>query len=359
MAAVSYKDHRSDPGAWAKELGISREAVELYLDSEVVDLHVDSFIWKRVFGYNLERRHGRGLLGGRVYSQVDFPRILEAGLSGAIWVITTNPLRSSAGRARTFVKNIQRLRAIFDAVPEQFTLATNVAGYRQARSQGKHAVFVGIQGGNALDRDLDALDLIPDNLVLRITLVHLTSSKIGCTSSPLRSRNDTGLTDFGRDYVRRLDEKKIFVDLAHISKRGFWDAVSVHDPAHPLIVTHTGVSGVFEHWRNLDDDQLRAIADTGGTIGVMYQASFLGAGREGDSTEAVVRHLAHIVDTVGEDHASLGSDFDGAITPPRELRSCLELPKLVQRMLDRGWQPDRVRKVLALNALRAIELLRG
>jgi len=359
MAAVSYKDHRSDPGAWAAEFGISKEAVELYLDSDVIDLHVDSFIWNRVFGYNLERRHGRGLLGGRVYSQVDFPRILEADLSGAIWVISTNPLRSSAGRARTFVKNIARLRALFAAVPDQFELVTNVAGYRAARAAGRHAAFVGIQGGNALDRDLEALDLIPDNLILRITLVHLTSSKIGCTSSPLRLGRDTGLTDFGRDYVRRLDEKKIFVDLAHISKRGFSDAVAEHDRSLPLIVTHTGVSGVYEHWRNLDDDQLRAIADTGGTIGVMYQASFLGAGKQGDSPEAVVRHLAHIVDTVGEDHASLGSDFDGAITPPRELRSCVELPRLVQLMLDRGWKPGRVKKVLAENALATIERMRG
>ncbi len=75
--------------------------------------------------------------------------------------------------------------------------------------------------------------------------------------------------------MRRLNEKRIFVDLAHISKRGFWDAVEVHDKSQPLMVTHTGVSGVYEHWRNLDDDQLRAIADSGGTIGVMYQSSFL------------------------------------------------------------------------------------
>lgn len=359
MTAVAFKNHRSDPGEWAKELGISREAVELYLDSDVIDLHVDSFIWNRVFGYDITQRHGRGLLGGRVYSQVDFPRILEAGLSGAIWVITTNPLRSAAGRVRAFVKNIQKLRSIFDGVSEQFSLVTNVAGYRAARAAGRHAAFVGIQGGNALDRDLEALDLIPDNLVVRITLVHLSNSKIGRTSSPLRLGKDTGLTDFGRDYVRRLDEKRILTDLAHISKRGFWDAVAVHDRSMPLIVTHTGVSGVFEHWRNLDDDQLRAIADTGGTIGVMYQASFLGAGRGGNGAEAVVSHLSHIVDTVGEDHASLGSDWDGAIAPPDELRSCLGTPRLVQGMLDRGWKPKRVRKVLALNALRTIEAMRG
>src|SRR2546422_11738329 len=105
-----------DPEAWAKELGISNEAVQLYAASDVVDLHLDSFIWQRIFGYDLKKRHGRGLLGARFYSQVDFPRALEAGLTGATWIITTNPLRTAAGRARAFVKNIARLRDLLQSV---------------------------------------------------------------------------------------------------------------------------------------------------------------------------------------------------------------------------------------------------
>ncbi len=226
------------------------------------------------------------------------------------------------------MKNIARLRELLDSVDE-FRIVRSRAEYRAAREAGKHAAFIGIQGGNALDRDPFTLDLIPDNLVLRITLVHLSTSKLGVTSSPLKV-HDGGLTDDGRTYVKRLNEKKIFVDLAHISKKGFWDAVAIHDKSQPLIVTHTGVSGVHEHWRNLDDDQLRAVADTGGTIGVMYQSSFLGPGAQGKRAEAIVRHLEHIVSSVGEDHASLGSDWDGAITPPRDMPTCLELPRLVR-----------------------------
>ena len=124
-------------------------------------------------------------------------------------------------------------------------------------------------------------------------------------------------------------------------------------------MTHTGVSGVHPHWRNLDDEQLRAIADSGGTVGVMYQSSFLGDRALGGSAETIVRHLAHIVETVGEDHASLGSDWDGAITPPRDMPTCLELPKLVQIMLDRGWDDTRIRKILGGNFLRVVEALRG
>lgn len=359
MSRLPFVDHRSDPDAWARELGISSEAVRLYLACEVIDLHVDSFIWTRVFGYDLHRRHGLGLFGGDFFSQVDLPRILEAGIGGAIWAITTNPLRSAAGRARAFAHNLARLRAILDSVPEQFAIVRNAREYRAARSAGRHAAFLGIQGGNAVDAGPAALDLLVDDLIVRVTLVHLTSSSLGTTSSPLRFGDDLGLTTRGADFVRRLNEKRILVDLAHISRRGFFDAVAAHDRSQPLIVTHTGVSGVHPHWRNLDDQQLRAIAETGGTIGIMYQASFLAASAAECRSNAVVEHLAHIVETVGEDHASLGSDWDGAISPPSDLKTCLELPRLVQHMLDLRWSPDRIRKILGGNFLRVVEALRG
>ena len=355
---LEFSDGRRDPDLWVKALGVSREAAELHATSDVIDLHLDSFIWHRIFGYDLAKRHGRGVLGARFLSQCDFPRVLEAGLTGATWIITTNPVRTARGRAKAFVRNVGRLRELFAAASEQFAVVRNAREYRAARAQGKHGAFLGIQGGNALDESLDSLDLIPDDVILRITLVHLTSSRIGVTSSPLKWTGG-GLSDFGRDYVRRLDEKRIFVDLAHINREGFFDAVAVHDPSLPLIVTHTGVSGVYPHWRNLDDEQLRAIAETGGTIGVMYQASFLGKGSAGRSANAVIAHLEHIIRTVGEDHASLGSDWDGAIVAPPDIATCLEQPVLVQRMLDRGWKAERIQKILSGNFLRAVELLRG
>ena len=124
-----------------------------------------------------------------------------------------------------------------------------------------------------------------------------------------------------------------------------------------MLVTHTGVSGVYPHWRNVDDEQLKAVADLGGTIGVMFQESFLGKANVTAAT--VVDHLDHIIAVVGEDHASIGSDFDGAIVPPADLASPFEMPRLVQVMLDRGWSADRIRKVFGLNFLRTVEALRG
>src|SRR5207237_4893694 len=142
---------RSDAGAWAKELAVSREAVELYLASDVVDLHIDSFIWTRVFGYDVTKRHGRGLLGARFYSQVDLPRLREAHVTGGLWSITTNPLRPAASRPRVFVENLRRLRAILGSMPDDVALVRDAAGYDAARAAGRHAAFVTVQGANAFD----------------------------------------------------------------------------------------------------------------------------------------------------------------------------------------------------------------
>jgi membrane dipeptidase len=354
---LAFTDHRQDPASWATQLGISREAIELYLASDVIDLHIDTFIWTRIFGYDLTRRHGAGALNASFYGHADLPRIREAQITGGIWVITTNPLRGSKARARQFWKNLERLQAVLGSCPEDVAIVRTASEYRAARKAGKHAAFIGIQGGNALDADGE-LEKLPDRLIVRITLVHLSNSPLGSTSSPVKAR-DAGLTTRGQDFVRRLNARRIFVDLAHISRKGFFQAVEAHDKMQPLIVTHTGVSGVHPHWRNLDDEQLRAVADTGGTVGVMYQSSFLGDPLFAGRAESIVNHLEHIVKVAGEGCASLGSDWDGAIVTPRDMPTCLELPKLVQIMLERGWRPERIQGILGGNYLRAVEALRG
>jgi membrane dipeptidase len=354
---LDYTDHRNDPEGWARALGVSREAVEIYLASDVIDLHVDTFIWTRIFGYDLTKRHDSGLFRASFYGHADLPRLREAQVGGAVWVISTNPVRPRKRRAATFFENLARLRGILESCPDDVQIVRNTTEYRAARKAGKHAAFIGIQGGNALDGEQGAIERIPDDLIIRVTLVHLSNSALGATSAP--GGGDAGLTPLGREYVKRLDAARIFVDLAHINRRGFFDAIESHDRSLPVVVTHTGVSGVHPHWRNLDDEQVKAVAATGGTIGIMYQATFLGDSLWGGRAERIVDHLEHVVKVAGEDFASLGSDWDGAIVTPRDMPTCLELPKLVEIMLSRGWSAERIHKIMGGNWLRAVSLLRN
>jgi len=353
----------TDPDAVAETAGVSREAAALLLDSDVIDLHLDTFIPPRLplVRYDLFKRHERGgLLGGRFFGHLDLPRALSGGLTGGMWSITTNPFRRASRRWVVFQKNLERFRAMVAATEGRLRLVRTLAEYRAARDAGAHGVFLSIQGGNALQRAPEGLaSLGPDQPIVRVTLVHLTNAAFGITSSPFRLwKGKRGLTDEGRDFVRMLNAHRVFVDLAHINRAGFWDAVEVHDKSQPLIATHTGVNGVRRVWRNLDDDQVKAVADTGGTVGIIFARNFLRPRGGAKDASLVVDHMSHVIDVAGEDFVSIGSDLDGAIVPPSDLRNGDSYARLVQKMLDRGWSDRRVKKVLGGNYLRALGALR-
>jgi membrane dipeptidase len=317
------------------------EAHALLAGCDVVDIHTESFVWSRVFGYDLAARHGRGLLGARLYSQADLPRMRDGGLTGAVMSIATNPLR----RRPPLARNVERLVGAVEGGGA--AVVTDAAGYRRARSEGRFACFVGVQGGNGVP----SADELPD-VVTRVTLVHLTRSRIGAPSAPLGGGG--GLTAYGREFVAALNRRRVLVDLAHANPRTFWDALAAHDPALPPIVSHTGVSGVHRSWRNLDDEQVRAIAGRGGVVGIMFHRGFVG----GPGAEDVFRHIEHVVSVGGEDTAAIGSDWDGLIITPRDMPTASEFPVLVQRMLDAGWSEERVHKVVGGNYLRVMEVVR-
>jgi membrane dipeptidase len=142
-----------------------------------------------------------------------------------------------------------------------------------------------------------------------------------------------------------MNAEAIHVDLAHASPRTFEEALE--RTTLPPIVSHTGVLSVHDTWRNLSDDQIRAVARKGGVIGVMLATPAL----ERVSLEEAMEHLAHVVDVGGEDVAALGSDFDGYVDAPIDAS---RLPQLTELMLRRGWSEERIRKVLGENVLRVL-----
>jgi membrane dipeptidase len=219
--------------------------------------------------------------------------------------------------------------------------------------------MLSIQGGNALEGAPNGPRDIPDRMVTRVTLVHLTNSVYGATSSPDHYlRKNKGLSQKGFELVEQLNAERIFVDLAHVHPKGFWDALSVHKTGLPPIATHTGVDGGRRHWRNLDDKQIKAIADRGGVVGLIFAANFLKGRGMPNTAEMVVRHLEHVINIAGESTAAIGSDLDGAISPPPDLSSGFAYAALVDAMLNRGWSEKRIRGIMAENFLNSWALLR-
>ncbi|HEX6239830.1 MAG TPA: membrane dipeptidase [Polyangiales bacterium] len=363
QSASQPESHAGQPGAAqraavAERLGVSLAAVELLHGSELVDLHVDTFIWQRLFGYDLTRRHGTGPLDARFLGQADLPRCLEAGLSGACWIITTNPLRTARGKCDALLANLAQLKLSL-GLTDSARVVSSASAYRAARSAGRHAALIGVQGGNALEHDLADFDRPELRDLTLVTLLHFTPSRIGAPALPRALRlGNQRLTAFGADYVRKLNQRRILVDLAHISREGFWDALSVHDRSQPLTVSHAACDAVYPHFRNIDDDQLRAVADTGGVVGIIFQSIFLHGSRRHTSVEHVVDHVLHALRVIGDDHLAIGSDFDGAIITPRDLKTVLELPRLVDALLRRGVNERSIQKLLGENFLRVLTALR-
>jgi membrane dipeptidase len=326
------------------------DARALLEESEAVDLHVESFVWTRALGYDLTVAHDSVLFGGAFQGQADLPRLRRAGLAGSVQSIATQPLFTGTGR---LLANVERLRAAVDAATG-CRVVSGLSCFEAARRADEHACFLAVQGGNAFDEPGD-VERVPDRLISRVTLVHLTDSYIGRSSNPLggivRSR---GLTSRGEALVEALNAQRVLVDLAHISEAGFYQALDAHDPHLPPIVSHSAARGVHDIWRNVSDDQIRAIAERGGVVGVFFHSLALAPiGRRVDPGH-VVEHMTHVIDVGGEGCAALGTDYDGLIVPPRGLRTVDRLHALVSAMLEAGWSERRIRNVLGGNYLRVL-----
>lgn len=345
---------RETPEQCSKRLRVSLEAASLFHDSEIVDLHVDSYIWSRVAGYDISRHHTPGPAPGHFFRHVDLPRLALVGIGSATWVITTNPWRNATSRRAVLKLNVERLTKLLHDSGQARVVST-YEDYLAARSSGLHAAFLGVQGGNALGPPYE-LDPTLAKSLLRVTLVHLTNSALGSTSNPVklpqRARADT------EALVAEMNRHRVLVDLAHISRPDFDRVLAMHSRDVPPIVTHTGVCGARDHWRNLTDEQLRAVADRGGVVGIMYHSLYIREAPRRARAADVVRHIRHALDVCGTDAVCLGSDWDGLITTPSDMPTCLELPRLVEEMLTSGIDADVVRKVLGQNFLRLLQRVR-
>ncbi len=343
---------RPTPATDASHLQTARGALTRH---GLCDLHIDTWIPRRLWGYDPAERHGLGLLRGHFFGHLDLPRLREAGVTAAGWSLTTNPFRRAGSRWRTYLHNRGAFSDWAAEHAEAVGLAQNAAQALAILAGGRHAILPAVQGANAFSAapDLDAV--FADGWLTRTTLVHLTDSDLGASSSPLGWRRDKGLTERGRAVIAAMDRHRVWLDLAHAHPQTFWDAVACHDRDRPLIATHTGLSGVTPHWRNLSDEQVRAIADSGGVVGIMAASNFLGDG----TLQALLRHAEHAIQVGGEAVAAIGTDLDGAIVPPRELRDGLGHLRLVAAMFARGWTAERVERVCSGNYWAAWRSLRG
>jgi membrane dipeptidase len=218
----------------------------------------------------------------------------------------------------------------------------------RARQEGAVAAVLHIEGAEAIDRDLLALDVLHAAGLRSLGPVWSRHNAFG-HGVPFRypSTGDIGggLTDLGRRLVRRCNELRIMVDVSHLPERGFWDVARLSDA--PLVATHSNAHAVCPHSRNLTDRQLDAIAESRGMVGVNFATSFIRPdGRKDARTplEDMLRHFDHLIGRLGVDGVGLGSDFDGA-TVPQAIGDVTGLPRLFDAMRRHGYDEATLRKL--------------
>jgi membrane dipeptidase len=328
---------------------LSEEARAVHAAATPIDLHADTpKLMSR--GYDVARRHELRWPVSRYGGHVDLPRMRDGNLRAQFFGLWTFPLPERGCAADTH-RQLDALERAAAAVPDELRLATTADEVRAAARAGDARLgFRGIEGGQALEGRIENLEAFARRGVRYLGLLHFSANELGRPAKGFRRDDSLGLTRFGIEVVDACARLGVLVDLAHVNRRGFFDAVG-RKPG-PLLVSHTGVAGVTPHWRNIDDEQLRAVADSGGVTGIIFAPRFVGGG-----LEAIVDHLLHVVRIGGEDAVALGSDWDGFIQPAEGLADPSRLPNLTEALLRRGMRPEAIHKLLGGNVLRVLDAL--
>jgi len=326
----------------------SPDARALHALHPAIDLHADSLMWTRWTGYDLHERHEPPLPFAALGGHVDVPRLFEGGFGAQFFGLVSLPIGQRQGLAAVIDEQIDALERQISFNPARLCKVWSAADIEATGRRGAIGALLGIEGAHALEGESERLDHFARRGVRYLGLCHFSANE-ACYPAYGRGRRDTdGLTLYGQELVRRCEALGVLVDLAHINRRGFLDACEM--ATRPPIVSHTGVLGAFEHWRNIDDLQLRAVADKGGCVGVIFCPRYLG----GDGLGPVVKHLRHIIDTCGEDAPALGSDWDGFIVPTRDLSDASKLPLLTDALLEAGFSEQTIGKILRGNVMRVL-----
>lgn len=326
----------------------SDAARALHDEYPAIDLHADTLMWSRWIGYDVHKAHEPPLPFAALGGHVDLPRMREGGMGAQFFGLVSLPLADRPrGMARTCFEQIDALDRQILVRPGKLRLVKKAHEIEACRDEGVIAALLGIEGAHALEGRLDNVAKFARRGVRYLGFLHFSSNEAGFPAYG-RGTRDEGLTRWGHELVEACEHEGVIVDLAHINRRGFLDACRA--AKKPPIVSHTGVLGAFEHWRNIDDAQLRAVADKGGVVGVIFCPRFVG----GDGLEPVVKHLKHIVDVVGEDVPALGSDWDGFIVPTSPLKDPRGLPLLTDALLEAGFSKQAVGKILRGNVMRVL-----
>lgn len=343
---------------------VSQRARDLHSRLMIVDLHGDTLMWQRSLLASSSRgqidlaRMQQGNMGLQIFSSVTkTPRGQNYDANGAdsdnitlLAFAQLQPLRTIFGDKVLLNRSLYHVHKLDQAVRASrgalvpITSAGHVQALEEARVGRKViGVLFSAEGLQSLHGDIANLDRLHAAGLRMAGLTHFFDNELGGSMHGLKRG---GLTPFGRDVVRAMEDKGIIVDIAHLSHPGVAEVLAM--ARRPVVSSHGGVQAVCKVNRNLTDEEIRGVAKTGGVIGIGYWDGALCD----TSVRSFARSARHIANLVGVDHIALGSDFDGAVTTALDVS---QLVQITQALIDEGFSDDDIARIMGGNAMRVLK----
>jgi membrane dipeptidase len=317
-----------------------------------IDLHCDTL---EVFA---DRERPGSLFANE--AGVDFQKMKEGGVTAqffAVWLPESDWWRARGREPLTdkayFELLCQNFYRELNEHDDRIRFAGNAADLAENEAAGRMSAFLTLENGRLLAGEREKLDWCYAKGVRLITLTWNSPNCLGASHSSDSAQMAAGLTAFGRETVRRMEEIGIAVDVSHLSDGGFWDVADVLKG--PFLASHSNARALAPNTRNLTDPMIRTIADRGGVIGLNFAPQFLNPDLAKDVSrlERLCAHAAHIRDQGGAECLALGSDLDG-IEGELEIPDSGKLPVLREALKKYGFTEEELDKFSGGNARRFI-----
>ena len=366
----------------------------LHRDAVVVDMHCDT-IARAMAGQDL----ARDLPAGHIH----IPKLERGAVDLQIFACFAPPPANDLERATSsngVFAQVEKVRELVEKNPDKLALVTSVQEAGSARNASKTGVLIAIEGGYAIENDLVLLREFYRAGVRLMTLTHWTATDWADASGDPRPVHG-GLTEFGEKVVAEMNRLGMVIDVSHVHDETFADVLRLSKA--PVVASHSCCRALAPHFRNLNDEMLKTLAEKNGLVGINYWPGFLNAAIDKAETDlfakvaadhglqadwiavaklepakrdairadfakrwaemqktlppvdvkTVVDHIDHVVKVTGDaDHVGLGSDFDGISITPRGLENAGLLPNITKELVRRGYKPEDVRKILGGNFMR-------
>ncbi len=378
-------------------LDLTSRANKVHQDAVVVDMHCDT-IGRAMEGEDLRLDLDHG--------HIDIPKLKRGGVDIQVFACFVGPPHSDAEKqqaAKRANDQIEAVKKLVSDCPKDLGLILRPKDIPPLLASGKVGVFMSIEGGYAIQDDLDLLRSFFQSGVRLMTLTHWTHTDWADASGDEKPVFG-GLTDFGQKVVQEMNHLGMIVDVSHAADSTFWDVIKITEA--PVVASHSCCRALSDYHRNLTDDMLKALAKNGGFVGINFAPGFLNAelqkkqeaiyrdivnkygipagqmdwhaidAKTRDAAMAEIKtrmrelhktlppvtvgtlvdHIEHVIKVTGSaDYVGLESDYDGISSTPVGLENAGLLPNVTKEMVRRGFKDEDIRKILGGNFVRVFQ----